>query len=127
MLDNKPIEQEQAFRANRRWVRGQNNVSKMHTLKCAAYNFGLLLRKVLGCCKPRNAAVAGTVLFRVLDVSVTGSDSSRSGNEHGLALVVGYLRVVNDIAGGKPQRSIHPRMSEKVPFFNALLRRINQN
>jgi hypothetical protein len=42
---------------------GQINVSKMHTLKCAAYNLGLLLRKVWGSCKPRNAAAAGTVLL----------------------------------------------------------------
>ena len=32
----------------RSWVRGQTNVSKLHTLKCAAYNLGLLLRKVWG-------------------------------------------------------------------------------
>jgi len=85
---NKPAEYEQAFRANRRrvrgkkgrrlnrwrsercertfahvcetgggrraWVRGQGNVSKVHTLKCAAYNLGLLLRKVWGMRKPRN-------------------------------------------------------------------------
>ncbi|HEX3716840.1 MAG TPA: transposase [Verrucomicrobiae bacterium] len=43
----------------RTWVRGQVNVSKMHTLKCAAYNLGLLLRKVWGFCKPRNARAAG--------------------------------------------------------------------
>jgi hypothetical protein len=92
----KPGEQEKAFRANRRrvrgqkgrqlnrwrsercertfahvcetgggrraWLRGQTNVSKTHTLKCAAYNLGLLLRKVWGYCKPRNAA-AGAALF----------------------------------------------------------------
>jgi transposase len=86
---DKPVEQEQAFRANRQrvcgkkgrrlnrwrsercertfahvcetgggrraWVRGQTNVSKTHTLKCAAYNLGLLLRKVWGMRKPRNA------------------------------------------------------------------------
>jgi transposase len=86
---DKPVAQEQAFRANRRrvrgkkgrrlnrwrsercertfahvcetgggrraWVRGQTNVSKTHTLKCAAYNLGLLLRKVWGMRKPRNA------------------------------------------------------------------------
>jgi transposase len=90
---DKPEEQEQAFRANRRrvrgdkgrqlnrwrsercertfahvcetgggrrsWLRGQTNVSKMHTLKCAAYNLGLLLRKVWGFRKPRNAEAAG--------------------------------------------------------------------
>jgi transposase len=39
----------------RSWVQGQTNVSKLHTLKCAAYNLGLLLRKVWGYCKPRNA------------------------------------------------------------------------
>ena len=94
---DKPVEQEQAFRANRRrvrgkkgrqlnrwrsercertfahvcetgggrraWLRGQTNVSKMHTLKCAAYNLGLLLRKVWGLCKPRNAEAAGAALF----------------------------------------------------------------
>ena len=38
----------------RAWVRGQTNVSKGHTLKCAAYNLGLLLRKVWGYRKPRN-------------------------------------------------------------------------
>jgi hypothetical protein len=96
---DKPVEQEQAFRANRRrvrgskgrqlnrwrsercertfahvcetgggrraWLRGQPNVSKMHTLKCAAYNLGLLLRKVWGLCKPRNAEAAGAALFLV--------------------------------------------------------------
>lgn len=97
---NKPLEYEQAFRANRRrvcgnkgrhlnrwrsercertfahvcetgggrrtWLLGQLNVSKTHTLKCAAYNLGLLLRKVWGYCKPRNAEAAGTALFFVL-------------------------------------------------------------
>jgi transposase len=97
---DKPVEHEQAFRANRRrvrgnkgrqlnrwrsercertfahvcetgggrraWLRGQTNVSKMHTLKCAAYNLGLLLRKVWGFCKPRNAEAAGAALFFVL-------------------------------------------------------------
>jgi len=39
----------------RMWLRGQTNASKVHTLKCAAYNLGLLLRKVWGLSKPRNA------------------------------------------------------------------------
>jgi transposase len=95
---DKPMEQEQAFRANRRrvrgkkgrqlnrwrsercertfahvcetgggrrtWLRGQINVSKAHTLKCAAYNLGVLLRKVWGMRKPRNtdAGVWGGLL-----------------------------------------------------------------
>jgi hypothetical protein len=34
--------------------------------KCAAYNLGLLLRKVWGFCKPRNAEAAGAAFFFVL-------------------------------------------------------------
>src|SRR5271163_4582413 len=49
----------------RAWLRGQKNVTKLHTLKCAAYNLGLLLRKVWGLCKPRNAEAAGAALFFV--------------------------------------------------------------
>lgn len=49
----------------RAWVRGQANVSKLHTLKCAAYNLGLLLRKVWGYCKPRNAKAAAAVFILV--------------------------------------------------------------
>ena len=105
---DKPSEQEQAFRANRRrvrgkkgwrlnrwrsercertfahvcetgggrraWVRGQTNVSKVHTLKCAAYNLGLLLRKVWGCRKPRNAdAGAWGPFFGLLGLLATAT------------------------------------------------------
>jgi hypothetical protein len=53
-------------------------VSKAHTLRCAAYNLGLLLRKAFGYCKPRNAQAAGTALFLaisaiwVMTFTVTG-------------------------------------------------------
>lgn len=47
----------------RTWLRGQTKVSKVHTLKCAAYNLGLLLRKVWGYCKPRNRKTVGRALF----------------------------------------------------------------
>jgi transposase len=50
----------------RTWLRGQTNVSKVHTFKCAAYNLGLLLRKVWGYCKPRNAEAAAAALFFAL-------------------------------------------------------------
>jgi len=51
----------------RAWVRGQTNVSKVLTLKCAAYNLGLLLRKGWGLSKPRNAeAGAAGVILAVL-------------------------------------------------------------
>jgi len=97
----KPAEQQAAFRANRRRVRGRkgrrlnrwrsercertfahvcetgggrrtylwglHNVSKTYTLKCAAYNLGLLLRQVWGLCKPRNGkAGAGALFFAFL-------------------------------------------------------------
>jgi len=47
----------------RAWVRGQMSVSKTHTFKCAAYNLGLLLRKVWGMNKPRNAEAGAAALF----------------------------------------------------------------
>jgi hypothetical protein len=47
----------------RTWLRGQTNVSKAHTLKCAAYNLGLLLRKIWGWSKPRSGAGRGASLF----------------------------------------------------------------
>ena len=67
----------------RAWLRGQTNVSKVHTLKCAAYNLGLLLRKVWGFCKPRNAAAAAAALFlaifilRALIELITGQAMDR--------------------------------------------------
>jgi hypothetical protein len=51
----------------RTWLWGIQNVSKVYTLKCAAYNLGLLLRKVWGYCKPRNGrAGAEGLLFGFL-------------------------------------------------------------
>src|SRR5213594_2253942 len=47
----------------RSWLRGQHNVSKVHTLKCTAYNLGLLLRKGWGLCKPRNAEATAGAFF----------------------------------------------------------------
>ena len=56
------------------WVRGQENASKLHVLKCAAYNLGLLLRKVWGLIKPRGlaglAAAAGLVCFALVSAWV---------------------------------------------------------
>jgi len=50
----------------RTWLRGQTNVSKTHTFKCAAYNLGVLLRKVWGLSKPRNAAGGEAALIFAL-------------------------------------------------------------
>ena len=38
-------------------------MSKGYTLRCAAYNLGVLLRKVWGLCKPRNAKAGAAALF----------------------------------------------------------------
>jgi len=38
----------------RMWVRGQTNASKLHTIRCAGYNLGLLMRKAFGMGKPRS-------------------------------------------------------------------------
>jgi transposase len=46
----------------RSWLRGLVNVTKAHVLRCAAFNLGLLLRKVFGLAKPRS----GTVLFALI-------------------------------------------------------------
>ena len=49
----------------RSWLRGLGNVTKAHVHKCAAYNLGLLLRKVWGLSKPRSAAGLWALFFRV--------------------------------------------------------------
>jgi len=38
----------------RTWLRGMENVTKTYTVKCAAYNLGLLLRRAFGMRKPRS-------------------------------------------------------------------------
>ena len=48
----------------RSWLRGLVNVAKSHVLRCAAFNLGLLLRKVFGLSKPRSLrAAVETALF----------------------------------------------------------------
>jgi len=47
----------------RTWLRGLENTSKVHTLRCAAYNLGLLMRKVYGMNKPRNGDGGRKALF----------------------------------------------------------------
>ncbi len=50
----------------RSWLRGMANVSKVYVIKCAAYNLGLLLRKVWGLRKPRNWEEGAMPLFGVV-------------------------------------------------------------
>lgn len=61
----------------RMWLRGLDNASKSHLLRCAGYNLGLVLRKCYGLSKPRSAAVAAAVFFILglfLTPSFTGLD-----------------------------------------------------
>jgi transposase len=55
------------------WVRGQKNASKLYLVKCAAYNLGVLLRKVWGLIKPRGLAGLGAGSFCLLFVLWAGS------------------------------------------------------
>jgi transposase len=68
----------------RSWLRGLKNVTKAHVLKCAAYNLGLLLRKVWGLSKPRSAAGLWSRLFRLWMVGVhwLGTVGSRWPSHH---------------------------------------------
>ena len=48
----------------RSWLRGLLNVTKSHVLKCAAFNLGLLLRKLFGLSKPRSLGAAVAAALR---------------------------------------------------------------
>jgi transposase len=149
---DKPGEYEQAFRANRRrvrgnwgrqlnrwrsercertfahvcetgggrrtWLRGQTNVSKTHTFKCAAYNLGLLLRKVWGYCKPRNAEAAGAAwlfAFSAL-VVVVAMITSGTTDQRFAWQVSGCGVLLATLAASRCIRLTH-RSAKKTPFL----------
>jgi transposase len=65
----------------RTWLRGLENVTKAHVLKCAAYHLGLLLRKVFGLGKPRSRGAVGAALLclcRALERWLRSSEPLRS-------------------------------------------------
>jgi hypothetical protein len=84
----------------RTWLRGQTHVSKAHTLKCAAYNLGVLLRKVWGMRKPRNSdeGVLGRPFGR-LGVADAGSGYSLQDDNPARQLALGYYRAGVDMKG----------------------------
>jgi len=47
----------------RAWVKGIQDVAKLHLMKCMAFNLGLLMREILGSGKPRQAADALRAAF----------------------------------------------------------------
>ena len=57
----------------------------------------------------------------VFDASDAGGDDNQQGNGPVLVLVVWHIRVARGMLSGKSRRSFYPRMSGKVPFFDALL------
>ena len=65
------------------WLRGLEHVEKIHSLKCAAFNIGLLMRKVFGLSKPRNwessraAALAAAFLAAFASGSVLSGSINR--------------------------------------------------
>ena len=105
----------------RTWLRGQTNVSKAHTFKCAAYNLGLLLRKVWGLRKPRSGADAPAALLAIVRLFVFIAATALLVVERRLrALQAGILatwyrwwRLLRP--GRRADRS------KKHPFFNGLL------
>ncbi len=72
----------------RTWLRGLTNVRKTHGLKCAAYNLGLLLRKIHGFTKPRNAATGVAGLLFVLLALALVATAQGPGVTTGLALLL---------------------------------------
>ena len=61
----------------RMWLRGLDNATKSHLLRCASYNLGLVLRKCYGLSKPRSAAVAAgrfLLLGLFLTLGIIGLD-----------------------------------------------------
>jgi transposase len=55
----------------RTWVRGLENVRKLHLIKAAAHNLGLILRKLLGAGKPRAYAAFLRLLQAIQNAQVT--------------------------------------------------------
>jgi transposase len=55
----------------RTWVRGLDNVRKLHLVKAAAHNLGLILRKLLGAGKPRAFAAFLPLLQALQNAQVT--------------------------------------------------------
>ena len=70
----------------RSWLSGLKNVTKAYVLKCAAYNLGLLLRKVWGLSKPRNWEESAAAYFWLcwswilLGALVMASGTDRAGD-----------------------------------------------
>jgi transposase len=73
------------------WTRGQTNASKLHTLRCAGYNLGLLLRKVWGISKPRsweNGAAENFLTYLALTAATAALIGVTTGLPSGFAALL---------------------------------------
>src|SRR5487761_2585634 len=59
-----------AVYANRAWLRGRENVHKRYLIQVAGFNLGILMRALLGCGTPREAADAKNALLFVIQTDV---------------------------------------------------------
>jgi transposase len=69
----------------RTWVRGLDNVRKLHLVKAAAHNLGLILRKLLGAGKPRAFAAFSPLLQSLQHTQVTIQTLLRRTERHQLS------------------------------------------
>lgn len=100
----------------RMWLRGLTNASKVHVFKCAAYNLGLLLRKVWGLSKPRNGKVGAAALFWAILalllalalIVAGGADRSWDGIWEWLGMLVIATLAVYGSSGPKTTRENDP-------------------
>jgi hypothetical protein len=92
------------------WVAGTENVQKVHLLRCAAYNLGLLLRKVWGLVKPRNAAERAAALFSPL-LGLFGPGLMGFGI---VGWLIGVLRLIGIVVGCWPTRATATRGRQRV-------------
>lgn len=77
----------------RMWLRGQANASKLHTIRCAGYNLGLLLRKAFGLGKPRSweaGRAGGFLAFLAILVLVASITHSATSPRPALAIIFAF-------------------------------------
>ncbi len=84
-------------------------MSKVHTLRCAAYNVGLLMRKAWGLGKPRSAtgfcaflwllAVATVVIGRAIDSPISSCQG-----EYGWLLIMTIMAISIRFSLGFPKK-----------------------
>jgi transposase len=89
----------------RTWLRGLSNVNKLYVLRCAAYNLGLLLRKVWGLRKPRNQDDGALIpFFAILALGLATSIMTVRALATGPSLILFVLLIM--LLASRAHRSI---------------------